>query len=489
MIYGGLDIGTTGSKLTVFDDYAQKERFYLNYPSKRDNNGHEIDANIIYETVIQLLKIAVQKYQITAIGITSFGETFVLLDKFDNILFPSLLYTDPRGNKEALYLERKIGKKKLGEITGQVGQGMFSLPKLMYIKKHYKSIYKNVDKVLLIEDFIVYKLTGIRQIDYSLASRTLAFDVNKREWSKEILDAAGIDENLFSKPVPIGSIAGNIKQSLKNELGLKNDIKIINISHDQIANAIGGGVLSYGTAIDGCGTCECLTMTYQNIPNDKDIYECGYGVIPYIKDNYNVSYALINTGGALVEWIINTYFSDLKGKENCFDILNDNVLNYPTNVMILPHFAGASTPYMDPFALGTITNLNLGTNRYEIYQACLESLSYEMLISINKLQKMGININEIYASGGGAKNDAWLQIKANIFNIPIHQLENNDTGTIGSAIVVGKVIELFSSYEDGVNKLTKVKKTFYPDAFKHQEYMKIFKKYQLIYERMKKVRI
>ena len=489
MIYGGLDIGTTGSKLTVFDDYAQKERFYLNYPSKRDDNGHEIDANIIYETVIQLLEIAVQKYQITSIGITSFGETFVLLDKFDNILFPSLLYTDPRGNKEALYLERKIGKKKLGEITGQVGQGMFSLPKLMYIKKHYKSIYKNVDKVLLIEDFIVYKLTGIRQIDYSLASRTLAFDVNKREWSKEILDAAGIDENLFSKPVPIGSIAGNIKQSLKNELGLKNDIKIINISHDQIANAIGGGVLSYGTAIDGCGTCECLTMTYQNIPNDKDIYECGYGVIPYIKDNYNVSYALINTGGALVEWIINTYFSDLKGKENCFDILNDNVLNYPTNVMILPHFAGASTPYMDPFALGTITNLNLGTNRYEIYQACLESLSYEMLISINKLQKMGININEIYASGGGAKNDAWLQIKANIFNIPIHQLENNDTGTIGSAIVVGKVIELFSSYEDGVNKLTKVKKTFYPDAFKHQEYMKIFKKYQLIYERMKKVRI
>ena len=489
MIYGGLDIGTTGSKLTVFDDYAQKERFYLNYPSKRDNNGHEIDANIIYETVIQLLEIAVQKYQITSIGITSFGETFVLLDKFDNILFPSLLYTDPRGNKEALYLERKIGKKKLGEITGQVGQGMFSLPKLMYIKKHYKIIYKNVDKVLLIEDFIVYKLTGIRQIDYSLASRTLAFDVNKREWSKEILDAAGIDENLFSKPVPIGSIAGNIKQSLKNELGLKNDIKIINISHDQIANAIGGGVLSYGTAIDGCGTCECLTMTYQDIPNDKDIYECGYGVIPYIKDNYNVSYALINTGGALVEWIINTYFSDLKGKEKCFDILNNNILNHPTNVMILPHFAGASTPYMDPFALGTITNLNLGTNRYEIYQACLESLSYEMLISINKLKKMGININEIYASGGGAKNDAWLQIKANIFNIPIHQLENNDTGTIGSAIVVGHAIGLFSSYEDGVNKLTKVKKTFYPDVFKHQEYMKIFKKYQLMYERMKKVRI
>lgn len=489
MIYGGLDIGTTGSKLTVFDDYAQKERFYLNYPSKRDNNGHEIDANIIYSTVIQLLEIAVQKYQITSIGITSFGETFVLLDKFDNILFPSLLYTDPRGNKEALYLERKIGKKKLGEITGQVGQGMFSLPKLMYIKKHYKSIYKNVDKVLLIEDFIVYKLTGIRQIDYSLASRTLAFDVNKREWSKEILDAAGIDENLFSKPVPIGSIAGNIKQSLKNELGLKNDIKIINISHDQIANAIGGGVLSYGTAIDGCGTCECLTMTYQNIPNDKDIYECGYGVIPYIKDNYNVSYALINTGGALVEWIINTYFFDLKGKEKCFDILNNNILNHPTNVMILPHFAGASTPYMDPFALGTITNLNLGTNRYEIYQACLESLSYEMLISINKLKKMGININEIYASGGGAKNDAWLQIKANIFNIPIHQLENNDTGTIGSAIVVGHAIGLFSSYEDGVNKLTKVKKTFYPDVFKHQEYMKIFKKYQLMYERMKKVRI
>lgn len=490
MIYAGLDIGTTGSKITIFDDTEKKDRFYENYPSKRDANGHEIDASIIYETILHLIQKSVQAYpSLCAIGFTSFGETFVMLDKEDHILFPSMIYTDPRGEEEAKELETKIGKEKLGHIVGQIGQGMFSLPKLMYIKKHHPEIYQKADKVMLMEDYIIYMLTGKRQIDYALASRTLAFDVNTRSWSKEIFLAADIDSSLFSTPVPIGTSAGNIKEELKKQLKITHPLEIIHIAHDQIANALGAGVYEEGSAVDGLGTCECVTITFKGVPQSNILYEYGYGVIPYVRENYNVSYALISTGGALIDWVIQTYFKDLEDKDDCFSILNSKVKDEPTSVLVLPHFAGASTPYMDAHAKGAIINLDLSTSRYEIYQATLESLCYEMKLSLDLLEKAGIHIQKMYASGGGSKNDTWLQMKANIFNVPIYQLESIDTGTLGSAIVVGTALKLFNSYEEGMKKLIRVKKVFYPNQEQHETYLKIYQTYQKIYESMKGLRI
>lgn len=490
MIYAGLDIGTTGSKITIFEDTLKKDRFYLDYPSKRDANGHEIDAFLIYKTILKLIQISMQKYPaLTAIGFTSFGETFVMLDKEDQILFPSMLYTDPRGEKEARYLEEKIGKEKLGKLAGQIGQGMYSLPKLMYVKKHYPEIYKKVDKVLLMEDYIIYMLTGERKIDYALASRTLGFDIHTRTWSKEIFNVAEIDSSLFSTPVPIGESSGKMKLSLCEELHLPHSLEIIHIAHDQIANALGAGVFEEGTAVDGCGTCECVTAVIHGIPQNPLIYDCGYGVTPYVRKDYHVTYALISTGGALIDWVLNTYFVELKEDPNCFTKLNEKVKETPTSVLVLPHFAGASTPYMDPHAKGAIVNLDLSTNRYEIYQATLESLCYEMKISLDLLKEAGVNIQKMFVSGGGAKNDAWLQMKANIFDIPIYQLESIDTGTLGSAIVVGTALGVFSSYQEGMEKLSKIKRVFIPNEEKHAAYMKIYPIYKKLYDAMKEMRI
>ena len=161
----------------------------------------------------------------------------------------------------------------------------------------------------------------------------------------------------------------------------------------------------------------------------------------------------------------------------------------PTSVLVLPHFAGASTPYMDAHAKGAIINLDLSTSRYEIYQATLESLCYEMKLSLDLLEKAGIHIQKMYASGGGSKNDTWLQMKANIFNVPIYQLESIDTGTLGSAIVVGTALKLFSSYEEGMKKLIRVKKVFYPNQEQHETYLKIYQTYQKLFETMKGLRI
>ena len=178
----------------------------------------------------------------------------------------------------------------------------------------------------------------------------------------------------------------------------------------------------------------------------------------------------------------NTFFSSLKED---FAYLNTKIKDEPSNVLILPYFAGSSTPYMDLKAKGMICNLSLGTTSYDIYQATLESLTYEMKLSIDLLKENGICINKLYVSGGGAKNDKWMQIKADILNLNIYQLENINSGSIGCGIVVGTKLGVFSSLEEGMDKMVKIKKVYYPNKEKHKKYLKIFNKYKKMYPLMK----
>ena len=489
MLFAGIDIGTTGSKITVFNDGIAIDKLYASYPAKREEKQHEIDAHDILNAVKSLIIETDKKYRLKSIGITSFGESFVLLDRSDRILTPVMLYTDPRGKTEAKELENLVGRDRLGQITGQIGQGMYTLPKLMYIKKHDPQLYRKIDKIFLMEDFMVYLLTGVRQIDYSLACRTLAFDVRSLSWSEEILSKTGIDRRLFSKPVAVGTNAGKIRSSLKREWNLTNDIEIISISHDQISNAIGGNVFEDYSAVDGSGTCECLTVLFKGIPSENILYEKGYGIIPYLKNGYNVCYSLINSGGSLLSWLVDNFFPDFKNtRQNVFHMLDEKIsCDRISSVLVLPHFAGAGTPYMDESSKGMIVNLDLSKDRYEIYQATLQSIAYEMYLSLSELKKAGIRVDKIYASGGGASNDRWLQMKADILNIPFYQLDNSDAGTVGSGIIVGTGLKIFSSIEEGMKQMIKIKKVFYPRSEYHLKHMENYKKYCRLYSAMKEL--
>ncbi|MCI6788762.1 MAG: FGGY family carbohydrate kinase [Mollicutes bacterium] len=475
MIYAGLDIGTTGTKITLFDGTNELITFYEKYNSKRTAFNDEIDANIIFDAVIKVINEAI-KYNdnLGYIGVTSFGETFVLLDKEDNILLPSILYNDVRGKDEVNEINKKIGEERVGKITGLLTHEMYSLPKLLYIKNNYSDVYNNINKILLIEDFIVYKLTGIRQIDYSLASRTMLFDINKLEWSDELFDAFNLDKNKFSIPVKSGTIAGNIKKIF----GFSKDIKIISVSHDQFSVAIGSGLTKFNDAIDGCGTCECFIPLFKETPTNNKMYKGGFGIIPYSFANAYISYPLIFSGGALIEWFINNLCINIENPLTKFD--KEINTKMPSKLLISPHFLGSGTPYMNSYSLGNIYGLNISSTLKDIYQGILEGVAYEMLLNIEILKECGIKINHIYANGGGSKNENWLQIKTNILNIPITKILNHNAGTVGSAIIVGTTIGEFNNIDDGIKKLVKFGKTYYPDKLAHKEYMKLFKLYKKI---------
>jgi len=483
MIIAGLDVGTTGCKLTSYDE---KGNFiynsYREYEVNRSGGEHEIDANSIYMAVCDVISDTAAKYEISAIGVTTFGEAFVALDKDDNILLPTMLYTDPRGERECDELLKTLGEQKLIEISGVKPHQMYSLPKIMWIKNNLPDVFSRTKRVLLMEDFIVYMLTGNAVIDYSLAARTMAFDIKNKCWSKEIFDAADIDVNLLSTPVPPFNVAGEIKDEICKELGITNKIKIVNGAHDQVAAAVGSGVLGVGEAVDGTGTVECVTPVFDHIPQNEALYTEGYSVVPFVFDGTYVCYALSYTGGAVIKW-----FRDNLSIEKSYAVLDSAVDSEPSGILVMPHFAGAANPYMDNGSKAAIIGLTLETKSSDFYKALMEGVTYEIMTNIRHLESFGINPKKLYATGGGASSDIWLQIKADILNRPVTSLCAKEAGTCGTCMMVGVAIGLFADLFEAKKYFVKENKTFVPNKEKTALYSKYYDAYTKIYDAVRPI--
>ena len=352
MKIGGLDIGTTGCKLTVFDENgAHLGKAYRDYPVRRAVSGHEIDISAMMESVYTVIGEMAEQYpDIAGIGVTSFGETFVMTNDAGEPLHNAMLYTDPRGAEECAELVEKLGADHIAEVTGLAPHEMYSIAKMMWIRKNQPEVYAAARRIHLIEDFVVWHLTNRAQIDYSLATRTMAFDIHSLTWSREVFDAAGIDIALMSDPVPTGTSAGTITSAAARRTGLNDRCIIVSVSHDQVAAAVGAGAFDGSVAVDGAGTVECLTPIYDKIPEIPVMARGFFSVVPYVVPGKYVAYAFSYTGGALIQWAMETFG---KGETN-ESMEKAYEKDEPTGLLVLPHFAGAATPYMDTGSKGAI---------------------------------------------------------------------------------------------------------------------------------------
>ena len=470
MYIGGLDIGTSGCKVTVYDEKGNFiENHYKEYDSVHEGGLHEIDANEIVKAIKQV--IGETENIPEALGITSFGESCVLLDKDDNILDNVMLYTDPRADISC------FEEKKVVNTAGCPLHGMFSLPKVVWIKKNKPEIYNKCTRIMLMEDFVGYILTGNACIDYTLASRTMAFDIRNREWSREIFDMAGIEIEKMSKPVPFGTVIGT-----SNKFGLR-DTKVVICGQDQIASAVGAGAFEAGVAVDGSGTVECITPVFDSIPDDLTAYgDYGFPFIPYLGSSY-VCYAFSFTGGAALKWFRDTFAKDEK-----YSVLDANVKEGCGDVLVLPHFAGAATPYMDAEAKAMLANVTLETSKYDIYKAVMEGVAYEMRVNLDGLKEFGIVPEKLLATGGGSKSPVWLQIKSDVLGMPITVIDAPEVGTVGAIMITACAVGTFKDLKDASKIFIKTGKTYEPNAENHKIYSEKYENYKKMYKLAKELR-
>ncbi|MBQ0031429.1 MAG: carbohydrate kinase, partial [bacterium] len=219
-------------------------------------------------------------------------------------------------------------------------------------------------------------------------------------------------------------------------------------------------------------TVECVTPMYERIPEDEAFVANNYNVVPYF--GKYVAYAYSYTGGALVDWA-----TKLLGKGH----LELQQGEYrPTGLLVLPHFAGAATPYMDSGSRGAVVGLTLATTPQDLYFACLEGVAYEMRLNKDRLAESGVCYNRLVATGGGARSKVWTQIKADVLGVPVVSLETDDAGTVGCAMLAGVAVGVFRDLSEARNTMVREIDSYEPDQKRQSEYDLIFKRYEKLYE-------
>lgn len=498
MKIAGLDIGTTGCKLTVFDENGKElGKAYRDYPVQRNVGGHEIDVDALMDGVFAVIGDMSKKHpDIAGIGVTSFGETFVMTDASGIPLAPAMLYTDPRGKEESEELVAKLGLENIARITGVTAHEMYGLPKIMWRKKHNPEMYAKTKHIFQMEDYVVFSLTGNAQIDYSLATRSMAFDINKLCWSEEMLGAAGVDQALFSKPVPTGTDAGEITEEAARKTGLPKCTHIVSIAHDQVAACVGAGAFDGDVAVDGAGTVQCLTPVFDAMPDVKKMIPGKYVIVPHVIAGKYVTYAFSYTGGALMQWCTSNLAKKEKELGTAEKISVNEYLEKeyisnrkslgldtegPSGMLTLPHFAGAATPYMDTGSKGAILGLTTDSKVSDIYRSCMEGVTYEMYLNYKNVVAAGAKPKIMHATGGGAHSAVWMQMKADMLGIPITALRTVDAGTVGSAMLTGVAIGIFKDLQEATAKMVEKTNTYQPRKEFHVRYMEVFERYEKLY--------
>lgn len=490
----GIDVGTTGAKAAVFDEdgleqgYAfQEYGFRCPLPGRAEQDAEEIWR--ITKDVIRRAAGGMGR-EIGALSLSVQGDAVIAIDRDRNAISPAFLGMDYRGMQECRFCEETCGAANLYHTTGMRPHPMNSIIKILWIKNHMPQLYEKAYKFVTYADFLLGKLGSDELvIDYSMASRTMAFDLQKRSWSAEILNSLGISEQKLSRPVPSGTPVGRLSRSLAEELSLAKGTMLVSGGHDQPCAALGAGILEEGMALDSHGTAEVLSTVFTKSRINDTMFNSYYPCsIHTIADRY-FTFALNHTGGASLKWFIDNFCQKDKldaaqqGKQ-VYDYVFSHFPKRPSAVMVLPHFNGSGTPACDLDSKGAFVGLTLATDRFDIAKGIVEALSYEMKINLIKMREAGIFVNRLRVVGGGARSPVGLQNKADILGIPVASLKVREAACLGAAMLAGTAAGIYKRTDD-LSRLAAEDTVYTPDTKAARLYGERFPIYAQLYEALR----
>ncbi len=493
----GIDVGTSGCKATILNNEGVVlGSSYKEYSMASPAAGwQELDPRLVWASVKEVISKALSQHsgdQIAAISVSSFGEAAVPINNKGEPIYNSIIYIDTRGEEEADYLKQRLGNDKVLSIAGTSIHPMYTICKIMWLKKHKPEVYANTWKFLLFADFILFMLGAKPHTDYSLAARTMAFDVTKKEWSKDILDCAGVSADKFGEAVQSGTIVGKISTAIANEIGLPKHVLLVSGGHDQPCAALGAGVVKAGMAVDGLGTTECITPAFDRPVISDIMADASFACVPHVIKDMYVTYAFTFTSGGLLKWYRDFFGAGFMTEAaqkgvSVYDLMIEDGLKGSGEIFVLPHFAGAATPYMDVSAKGAIVGMNITTGPKDILRGILEGITYEIMVNVERLNNAGVLIDDIRAVGGLSKSESYLQMKADMMGKKISTLNVSEAGTLGAAILAGTAYGIYKNIPEAVNALVKKNREFLPDMKQHEYYREKFDTYKKLYPAVRSI--
>lgn len=448
----GIDVGTTSLKAAVFDEKAVcVQTITKDYTLEVAGDVVEFPADNYWKLVEEVLDEVTSAHDIYALSIDTQCETLIVTDEVGAPLRKTIVWLDNRAAREADELREKFGEKRVYEITGQPEiTATWPAAKLLWMKKNEPETFAKIRKVFLLEDYLLYKLTGKFVTEESLQSSTIYYDIHKHAWWDEMLNYIGIEAEKFPEIHRSAEIVGEYR-----------GIKVVTGAIDQIAGAIGAGVVKKGVISEMTGTTMVIFAPSDTVPayNPNSKVPCHL--------NYDGKYCLLMwtpTAGIALKWFKNQFCENFSFRE--LDELAEAVPAGSAGLTFLPYLCGSTMPKYDPDARGVFYGLTMEHTRGHAVRSILEAVSCMLK---GNLDYVGIDCNEIRAMGGGAQSPLWCQIKADMTGKTFITLKNEETACLGSAILAGVATGVFESVEAACEIAVEPNKVYRPSGVDYSE--------------------
>ncbi|MBE6582325.1 MAG: hypothetical protein E7648_03575 [Ruminococcaceae bacterium] len=453
----GIDIGTTSLKAAVFDSNGKRialtsRDYTLNtYP---DTGFIEFDP----EEYIRICKSALDELtekcgKIDAISVDTQGETLILTDENGSPLYPAVVWLDNRAEKEAEDIKAKFGNELVYNVTGQpeITAG-WPASKLLWFKNNRPDVFSKIRKVFMLEDWILYRLTGNYVTEPTIQSSTIYYDVINGKWWSEMLDYIGLSADVFPKICRSAEVVGEY-----------DGASVVSGALDQIAGTVGAGCVSDRVISEMTGTIMAICVMTDKLPPYQP-----NSIIPCHVHGIDGKYCLIlwsSTAGMALKWFKNNFAEDLTFRE--LDALAKDIPAGSDGMTVLPYFCGSTMPKYNPSATATFTGVTLSHGRGHFARAIMESIAF---ILKQDLDYIGADkVEEIRITGGGASSPLWAQMKSDVTNRRLKTLSESETACLGSAIFAAVGIGLFDNIEDAAEKLVTTKNEYLPSGSDYTE--------------------
>lgn len=440
----GVDVGTTSIKTAVYDQTGQCIiSGHVDYELITQGDRVEFDADEYFDLFLVAVKKVAWDNDISAIAIDTQCETLILADEKGIPLYNAIVWLDNRAALEASDIQKDLGQQKIYETTGQVFvTATWPACKLLWMQRNEPEIWKKVKKIFLLEDYLLFRLTGKFITEKTLQSSSLYFDIHKGVWWTEMLEYLKITPDMLPRLYDSGKCVGK-----------SGKITVVTGAIDQIAGAIGAGIVEKGMISEMTGTAMSIFAPSDIVPpyDPKKRIPCHY--------NYDGKYCLLPwtaTAGMVLKWYRDNFCGSLSYKE-----LDELAFRIPAGcdgLIMLPYLCGSMAPY-DPDARGMFYGISLSHTKGHFVRSIMEAIACMLKSS---LIDMGTDVKEIRSMGGAADSALWCQIKADITGCVIVTLKNRETACLGSAILAGVGIGAFDSVKNACSLLVKTDGIYVP---------------------------
>lgn len=468
----GIDIGTGSTKSIAINENGNVlQSFSVSYPTTISNHVHEQDPEQLFDAFIQCIQQIIKKLGTPAsIGISSAMHSLLFVDAEGVPTTPLITWADGRAVLEAKALKESALGEEIYSITGTPIHPMSPLCKIAWFKNNSTDKVNKAHKIIGIKEFIWWKLFGVYEIDYSIASATGIFDISKKEWSVSAMKYAGITSEKLSTPVET-TFHRKLKDEEKiKQLGVDKNTKFcIGASDGCLAN-VGSHATEPGTAALTIGTSGAIRVASKHPLFDYDGMP-----FSYILDTETfIIGGPINNGGSVLKWFIQEI---LQQDESVFEDLLKKTSSINTGadgLLFLPYLMGERAPIWDADASGIFFGVRNYHSQTHFVKALMEGVCLA-LYSVGEKLEAKIGFDKIHVSGGIIRSAEWLQMIADVFNKDVLLLDAQDASALGAAYLANPSIAQNS----------KAIATYSPKSKNHRIYKEMYEIYQSLYPKLK----